>query len=77
MTFRHPQVLEALRGVATLRIDATTGVAPEAEEFLKRYDVYGAPTVLLFDRAGQEQQALRVLGFVKPEEFLRRVARLQ
>ena len=73
VTFRHPQVVEALRQVATLRVDATREVTPEAQALLERYHIYGAPTALLFDRAGNERTDLRLTGFATPEEFLKRL----
>ncbi len=77
VTFRYPGVVEALQSVATLRVDATREVSPEAEALFKRYDVFGVPTVLLFDRTGAERKGLRLLGFVTPEEFLERLRQLQ
>ena len=76
VTFHHPDVVQALAGVTTLRVDATRGVSDEAGELLERYHVYGAPTVLFFDRNGQEQEALRLSGFATPKEFLERLKRI-
>lgn len=77
VTFRHPDVVEALKGMVTIRVDATSEVAPEADAFLKRFRIYGAPTLLLFGRDGQERSALRLMGFEGPEEFLQRLKQLQ
>jgi thiol:disulfide interchange protein DsbD len=76
VTFRHPEVVEALKDVATLRIDATGEVSAEAEALFDRYNVYGVPTVLLFDRGGQERKDLRLLGFLGPKEFLERLKQI-
>jgi len=76
VTFRHPQVVAALQHMATLRIDATSEVSEDAQELFRRYNVYGVPTVLLFNRRGEEQRDVRVMGFVTPEEFLQRIERL-
>ncbi|MBI3010109.1 MAG: thioredoxin family protein, partial [Candidatus Omnitrophica bacterium] len=46
------------------------------ERLLERYKIYGAPTVLLFDRSGKEQTRLRLLGFVQPQEFLERLEKI-
>jgi thiol:disulfide interchange protein DsbD len=77
VTFRHPDVVRALAPVTTMRLDVTSDVSPEGERLLERYQVYGAPTVLFFDRTGRERTELRLLGFVKPAEFLERFSRLQ
>lgn len=75
-TFRNPEVVRALADVATLRLDATRGVPEEGERLLERYRVFGAPTMLFFDRAGRERSELRLMGFATPEEFLKRLSRI-
>ena len=70
-TFRNAQVIQALAQVSTLRIDATSEVSNDAEALLKRFNVFGAPTVLFFDRHGQERKDLRLEGPANPDEFLK------
>jgi thiol:disulfide interchange protein DsbD len=70
VTFRHPDVVRALSFVATLRLDVTEEVSEEGERLIARYRVYGAPTILVFDRTGTERSKLRILGFVTPNQFL-------
>lgn len=77
VTFRHPDVVKALSNVVTLRVDATREITPDAEQLLGKYRVYGAPTVLFFDRTGRERTELRLTGFVKPDEFLERLAQTE
>jgi len=77
VTFRHPDVIQALAEITTLRVDATREVSEEAERLLGRYRVYGAPTILFFDRSGKERTDLRLLGFAKPDEFLERLQRIR
>ena len=76
VTFRHPDVVQALSAVTTLRVDATRDISPEASALLERRQVYGAPTILLFDRQGRERDDLRIVGFTKPDELLRILAQL-
>lgn len=76
VTFRHPDVIRALESVVTLRVDATREVSPEAQALLERYQVYGVPTLLLFDRAGTERKELRLAGFLAPKEFLERLKQI-
>ena len=75
-TFRYPDVVNALKSVTTLRVDATREVSPDAGRLLEHYDVHGAPTMLFFDRTGQERADLRLTGFVEPAEFLERLRQL-
>src|SRR3989338_392615 len=70
VTFRHPDVVHVLSSVATLRLDVTDEVPEEGQRLIQRHRVYGAPTILLFDRTGKERTTLRILGFVTPQEFL-------
>ncbi|MBI3322914.1 MAG: thioredoxin family protein [Candidatus Omnitrophica bacterium] len=87
VTFRHPEVVQALESFATLRVDATQRippraeelleryqVPPHAEELLERYQVFGVPTLLVFDAQGRERPDLRINGFVTPKELLTRLA---
>ena len=76
VTFRHPEVVKALASVATLRVDATSEVSPEGSAMLDRFKIYGAPTILFFDRRGRERTDLRLLGFTTPEEFLDRLVNM-
>ena len=77
VTFRHPDVVQALSSVATLRLDVTSDVPPDGERLIDRHDVAGVPTVLLFDREGREHRDLRVEGPVGPKEFLRRLSKIE
>jgi len=76
VTFSDPEVIHALSEVVTLRVDATRDISAEAQALLDRYDVAGVPTVLIFDRHGQERSDARVEGFLPPKEFLTRLSRL-
>ena len=77
VTFRHPDVVLALSTMATLRLDATRELTTESEDFLEAHQVWGVPMVLLFDQTGKERRDLRLLGFVRPREFLTRLEQLQ
>jgi len=77
VTFRHPDVVEGLSDFVTLRVDATREVSPTAQELLERYEVYGVPTILVFDADGREREDLRVTGFIRPKELLARLARVR
>lgn len=77
VTFRHPDVVRALSSVAALRLDVTRETPREGEALLDRHRVIGVPTVLLFDRRGEERRDLRLEGFEGAKEFLERLGRLQ
>ena len=77
VTFRNPQVAERLAQFVTLRVDATREVPPQAEALLDQYEIYGVPTVLIFDPNGRERSDLRVSGFVNASEFLERLTKVK
>ena len=60
--------------VAPNKIDGL--LAEEAERLLQRHQIYGAPTILFFDRNGRERADLRLTGFVNAEEFLERLEQI-
>jgi thiol:disulfide interchange protein DsbD len=43
---------------------------PAVNQLKEQYQVRGVPTILFFDRTGQEIPELRVLGFEEPENFV-------
>lgn len=77
VTFHHPDVVQALASMTTMKLDATSDLSEREEAFFKRYQIFGVPTVLLFDRTGKERPELRLTGFEDPKAFLKRLARLQ
>ncbi|MBI4354661.1 MAG: thioredoxin family protein [Candidatus Omnitrophica bacterium] len=76
VTFRHPDVAQRLSSVVTLRVDATGSISREAEQLFEDYNVYGVPTLLLFDAQGRERPDLRIQGFLPPKRFLERLDQL-
>ena len=57
-----------MAGMTLLKADVTaTNEAHQA--LLKRFDLFGPPGILFFDRNGQEIAGSRVIGFVPAERF--------
>jgi len=77
MTFTDGEVIEQTEEFAKLKVDLTNYDSPESEEIRKQYNVAGVPTIIFLDAQGNEVPDTRVVGFVKPEEFLKRVERVQ
>lgn len=75
-TFRHASVQAALSDVVLLRADVTANDAAD-RELLQRFQLFGPPAVLFFDRNGDELRANRLLGFVGPADFATHLAALQ
>lgn len=68
-TFADAGVAERLSGWHRLRFDVTAST-PADREALAAFGLFGPPAVLLFDAAGREARALRVLNFQRPDAFL-------
>jgi len=75
-TFRHASVQAALSNIVLLRADVTANDAAD-RELLQRFQLFGPPAVLFFDRNGAELRANRLLGFVGPADFATHLAVLQ
>ncbi|MDX1796294.1 MAG: thioredoxin family protein, partial [Hydrogenovibrio sp.] len=70
-TFSDPKVQQALRNVTLLQADVTANNADD-KALMKAFGIIGPPAILFFDQQ-QEQKSQRVVGFKKPEEFLKNV----
>jgi len=76
ITFTDADVIEGTDDFVRLKVDLTNYDSPESEEIRKQYDVAGVPTIIFLDAQGNEVPDTRVVGFLKPEEFLKRVERV-
>ena len=73
-TFTDAGVQEALSNTVLLQADVTAN--DEADQaLLKRFGVFGPPTIIFFGPDGVERQGFEVVGFMKPEHFRAHVQR--
>ena len=71
-TFSDPAVQAALANTAVLQADVTAN--DEADQALmKKFGLFGPPTILFFGPDGVERPNYRVVGYVKPPEFVAHV----
>jgi thiol:disulfide interchange protein DsbD len=66
--FTHPEVLAALRDVATLQADVTDNDQIDTE-LMTSLGIYGPPAILFFDTNGEEIRHRRVVGEMSGEQF--------
>jgi len=66
--FTHPQVLAALKGVATIQADVTDNDSID-KKLMSSFNIYGPPAILFYDRSGIEIPGTRVVGEMTGEEF--------
>ena len=67
-TFSDPQVKAALSGFHLLKADVTANDADD-KALLKRFELIGPPSIIFYDRNGQEQRNLRLVGFMEATSF--------
>ncbi len=74
--FGDPAVVRGLQGVTLLRADVTASDSKQ-REWMRRHQVVGPPTVMLFDARGVERRADRLVGEFAPGDLLRRTKRTE
>jgi thiol:disulfide interchange protein DsbD len=67
-TFMDAGVRARLQQFVKLQADVTTNSVEHAA-LLKRFQLFGPPGIIFFDRAGREIRGLRVVGFQNAEKF--------
>ncbi len=74
LTFSDPAVQKALAGVVLLQADVT----PNDEEdraLYKHFGIIGPPSIMFFDRNGNELKNFRVVGYKKAKQFAQHIER--
>ncbi|MDQ3020928.1 MAG: protein-disulfide reductase DsbD [Bacteroidota bacterium] len=72
-TYTNPEIIELSKELNTIKVDLTK----ENENITNKFDIKGLPVVVFMDSEGEEIKNLRVTGFLKPEEFKKRINSLQ
>jgi len=67
-TFLDPVVRQALSGSVLLRADVTANDAND-KALLKRFGIFGPPTIAFYGRDGSERSRYRVVGYMKGAQF--------
>lgn len=74
-TFSDPAVQSALKNAVLLQADVTDNT-PEDLALLQRFNLYGPPGIIFFNRSGQEIKPIKVIGYENAEKFLATVNRV-
>ena len=77
ITFTDARVIEATSDMVRLKVDLTHFDSPDSEEIRRQYGVAGVPTIVFLDKNGNEIENARIMGFVGPDEFLRRIEKVR
>jgi thiol:disulfide interchange protein DsbD len=74
-TFSEKAVQQALRETVVLQADVTANT-PEDLALLQRFNLFGPPGIIFFNRSGQEIKPIRVVGYEDATKFLATVNRV-
>lgn len=72
-TYTDPEIVELSKSLNAIKVDLTK----ENESITNKFNIKGLPVVVFLDPAGSEYKELRVTGFLKPEEFKKKINTLQ
>lgn len=73
-TFNQPEVIEAARGVVTLKADLTEHGSVDVRALRQKFNIRGVPTIVFIDATGKERTDLRAVEFIDKHEFLERLS---
>ena len=73
LTFPKPSVRDALNNTIWLQADVGDDDNLESLRIMKHFNVIGLPSVMFFNKEGEEQTRSRVLGYLTEEDFTKRV----
>lgn len=76
-TFHAPAIVKGAGEILMIKVDVTRSGDPLHERLLIEYAVKGVPTVVFIDGQGKERHDLRLVDYLPPEEFLRRMDQLK
>jgi thiol:disulfide interchange protein DsbD len=75
ITFHDAEIVkQAEQDFIMVKVDLTRKGNPVHEQLLNGYEVKGVPTVVFFDREGNERSDLRLVDFLPADQFLIRMA---
>jgi thiol:disulfide interchange protein DsbD len=68
-TYTDKEVIDLSNSFNNIKIDLTT----ENPEINENFDIKGLPVVIFMNSKGEELRDLRITGFLKPEEFIKKM----
>jgi len=74
-TFSDARVQQSLKDVVLLQADVTLNDKLD-KALLNRFGIFGPPSILFFDKQGQEQRAYRLVGFLNADKFNAHIQRV-
>ncbi|HFQ62191.1 MAG TPA: protein-disulfide reductase DsbD [Epsilonproteobacteria bacterium] len=68
ITFPHPLVKEQLKNFTFIKIDLTKNTEDD-KALLKKFELFGTPNIIFFDKENNYLADKTLVGFIKPEVF--------
>ncbi|MDX2320200.1 MAG: protein-disulfide reductase DsbD, partial [Moritella sp.] len=75
-TFPDPAVQQALHNTVLIQIDLTDTGSDQSVEIMSHFEVFGLPSILFFDKNGNELDQQRVTGFMEAQDFAEHIEKL-
>ena len=72
-TFSNSEVVKLSNQFSLFKINLTSGISPEKFLIKEKYNIKGVPTIVFIDKKGNEITDLRIFGFEKPEDFIKKM----
>jgi len=72
-TYVDQEVIASTEDFLRMKVDLTRYDSERAEKLRKQYNIAGVPTVIFLDSEGNEIREARIVGFLGPEAFLKKV----
>jgi thiol:disulfide interchange protein DsbD len=72
ITFADTQVKQKLAEYVLIQADVTAN-SEEEKALSKMFGLFGPPALIFYDESGQEEVAKRIIGFVAPEDLLKKL----
>lgn len=76
-TFTDGRVIEETESFVRMKVDLTHFNSEQAEKLRQQYGIAGVPTIMFLNSEGNEIKDARVVGFLDPDNFLKRVKQVQ
>jgi len=70
ITFHDKAVVQETKQFVMIKIDLTKGENQVYQDLLREYEVKGVPTVVFLDQNGRERPELRLVDYMKPDDFI-------
>jgi len=69
-TYRNPKVIQALEDFRRIKVDVTDASSPEGSMATGEFGIVGVPTLVFYDREGEEVVRARRVGYLSADELL-------